>query len=384
MVQPSVRPPSGAVAVAAWMIQALRESYDVRLLSWEPMDVDLLNRFYGTALHERDVRTHVVPRPIRQVSKLDPDPFSIQPMALLQRVARTIGDRFDVLICPNDEADLGRPGIQYIHYPYLARHWDRERAANGSRLARLRVRARPWRIVSGFDFERMRRNVTLVNSDWTGRVVRERFGIETRTVYPPVAMAEGPAAPRANAFVCLGRMESRKNIPRMVSVVARLRDAGHDVGLTILAGRGRTPDESTVLREIRGLVARCPWVTLRLDVSRAELGSLLRSHRFGIHGKVDEHFGIAVAEMVAAGCIAFVPPGGGQREVVAGDPRLIYDSEEDAVRKIGAVLDSDRLAGDLLTALEPMRAAFRPERFMQEFRASVDELVAANRRLPRD
>jgi hypothetical protein len=37
-----------------------------------------------------------------------------------------------------------------------------------------------------------------------------------------------------------------------------------------------------------------------------------------------EPFGMAPAEMAAAGCIVFVPNDGGQIEIVNGDPRLVY------------------------------------------------------------
>ena len=48
----------------------------------------------------------------------------------------------------------------------------------------------------------------------------------------------------------------------------------------------------------------------------------MASHRYGIHGMREEHFGMAPAEMVRAGVIVWVPRGGGQMEIVGREPAL--------------------------------------------------------------
>ena len=52
----------------------------------------------------------------------------------------------------------------------------------------------------------------------------------------------------------------------------------------------------------------------------------------------EEHFGMAPAEMVRAGMIVWVPNGGGQVEIVGNDPRLVYESDEQAIDQIVQVL----------------------------------------------
>ncbi len=54
----------------------------------------------------------------------------------------------------------------------------------------------------------------------------------------------------------------------------------------------------------------------------------------------EEHFGMAPAEMARAGAIVWVPRGGGQMEIVGREPALMYESDDDAVRKISAMLAS--------------------------------------------
>ena len=76
----------------------------------------------------------------------------------------------------------------------------------------------------------------------------------------------------------------------------------------------------------------------------------MATHRYGIHGMREEHFGMAPAEMARAGCIVWVPRGGGQMEIVGREPVLMYDSEDDAVEKI---VEDARRSGRAAAASEP-------------------------------
>jgi len=49
-------PPGGGNGVAAWMLQALASEHDVTMLTWWPMDVGLMNRFWGTSLRAGDFK----------------------------------------------------------------------------------------------------------------------------------------------------------------------------------------------------------------------------------------------------------------------------------------------------------------------------------------
>ena len=62
LVQPSMQPPGGGNGVAAWMLQALVSEHRVTVLSWRPVEVDPINRFFGTRLRASDFDSIVVPR----------------------------------------------------------------------------------------------------------------------------------------------------------------------------------------------------------------------------------------------------------------------------------------------------------------------------------
>jgi hypothetical protein len=60
--QPDANPPGGGKAVTAWMLEALKESFEIHLLSWRPPDLASINRYYGTSLKAGDFISISVPR----------------------------------------------------------------------------------------------------------------------------------------------------------------------------------------------------------------------------------------------------------------------------------------------------------------------------------
>jgi glycosyltransferase involved in cell wall biosynthesis len=376
-VQPALDPPGGGNLVAAWMLEALRDEHALHLVAWRPPDLDACNRFYGTSLRPFDFELELVPAAARWLARPSPLPLALLRHAyLVRRSARQV-PRHDVLVTADNETDFGRRGIQYVHYPKLAMarpavdlHW-----YHASR-ALLELYYRTCARLCRFSAERMRANLTLVNSDWIGGRVRALHGIEPITLHPPVP-GVFPAVPwekRENGFVCIGRISPEKRIETMIDVVARVRARGGDVRLHIVG----TDDHGPYTRMIRGRVREnAAWVSLHEDLPRAELLRLVAHQRYGIHAMPDEHFGIAVAELVRGGCIVFVPNDGGPVEIVGRDDRLLYGSREEAVEKILATLgDADRQAS-LRARLAGRADLFSTARFVTRLRDIVREFAAA-------
>jgi glycosyltransferase involved in cell wall biosynthesis len=380
LVQPSLSSPGGGNLVAAWIVQALRDHHDVTLLSWQPPDLAVCNRSFGTSLRAADLRVQLAPAWARWLARFGPTPLVFLRDSLLFRQCVTRAGDFDLVVTANNEADLGRPGIQYIHYPRL----DLVRPAvdlrwyHGSRRL-LALYRRLCARVARFSAARMKANVTLVNSQWTGRRVRAVHGIEPVVLYPPVAgvFPDVPWSAREDGFVYIGRISPEKRIETVIEILERIRAAGRDLRLHVVG----SPDDRRYGRHIRRLIGqRARWVTLHENLGRDDLTRLISRQRYGIHAMVDEHFGIAVAEMMYGGCVVFVHRDGGPREIVGEHARLLFDSVEDAVEKILAVLD-DPAARDALRAHLAGRAAlFSAERFVRDVRAIVAQAEAGARR----
>ena len=373
LVQPSLQPPGGGNGVASWVLQALVAEHTVTVLSWQPVEVTPINRFFGTHLHRSDFDTIVVPRAWRLVPDLLPTPATLVKLSLLMRYTRKVGAGFDVIFGVYNETDYGRRGIQYIHYPSFLRprpavdlRWYHQPRAVLTAYYALTDR------IAGFSLERLRANLTLVNSNWTGEHVRSFLGGNPRTLYPPVANP-GPGLPwseRAPHFLAVGRISPEKEYERVMRILVRVRANAPDLRLTIVG----TSDRQTAryFKRLQSLARSLgDWIQFRQNISREELRGLMGSHRYGIHGMREEHFGMAPAEMARSGVIVWVPQGGGQMEIVGNEPSLMYDSEEDAAAKITSVLGDPARQERLRQGLEARAGLFSTDRFVREVREIV-------------
>ena len=373
LIQPSLQPPGGSNGVAAWILQALVPEHRVTVLSWHPVDVDPVNRFYGTRLVRSEFDTIGVPSSYRAALDHLPIPASLIKLSMLMRYTRRVSGGFDVLFGVYNETDFGRRGIQYVHYPTYLRprpavdvRWYHPKAGLDMYYA---VADR----IADFSLERMKQNVTLVNSDWTGGHLQRFLGIGTRTLYPPV-VDPAPGLPwheRRSAFLALGRISPEKEYERVMRILARVREQVPDLTLTIVG----TSDRHTrgYFRTLSALAASLgSWIEFRDNLSRDAVRALMASHRYALHGMREEHFGMAPAELARAGVIVWVPRGGGQTEIVAGEPALSYDSDDEAVGKIAATLrspDEQRRLHEFVTAAG---ARFSTAHFVTQVRDIVN------------
>ena len=99
---------------------------------------------------------------------------------------------------------------------------------------------------------------------------------------------------------------------------------------------------------------------------------LISGSRYGIHGMVGEHFGIAIAELVRLGCVCFANEDGGPAEILA-DQRLLFDTDQAAIDKICAVLADPDVQMELSAVVETRGVLFSPEAFMEGFTAACRE-----------
>ena len=362
-----------------WSLQALCADHAVSLLTAGPVALDALNAFYGTGLASGDFAVDRAPLP--GLLRSGRTAAALRG-AFYQRHCRKRAHAYDVLISAYNACDFGVPAIQCLAdfswdeatrrelhpVPEAAVH--RRRRLRAAYLALARRVAKP----SGLD-PWAPPNLVLANSAWSADLLRRRHGVEARVLYPPVtdAWPEVPPEARAAGFVCLGRVAPEKRIERVVAILGRVRELGHDVHLHVVGGL----DDSAYGRGIRALCEpRRAWIHLEGRRAGAEKARLLTHHRFGLHACQGEAFGISVAEMVKAGCIPFVPAVGGQAEIV-DHPELTYASEEEAVRKIVAVLDSNPLESALRAHLAESARRFSASRFADGLRDAVAAFVGA-------
>ena len=378
LVQPSMQPPGGGNGVAAWIIEALKRDHAVSLLTWKPIDLGSIDRYYGTSLGAADFRAYGVPPALRRLLALVPTPAGLLKTHLLLRLCKKMKDDYDVIITVNNEADFGRPGIQYIHFPWarLPRppadlSWYHLSPGVVALYHTLCAR------LGGFSFDRMKENLTLANSAWTAGKVREQHGIESIVLHPPILddFPDVPWAERESGFVCIGRIAPEKELEKIIDILASVRDRGHEAHLHIIGTSAHNRYYREILRRVR---ANASWISLDENLSRDQLVRLVSQHRYGIHGMEEEHFGMAVAEMVQAGCIVFAARGGGPEEILGSDQRLLYATREEAATKIIQAMTDPDLQISLRSHLGERKSLFSVNDFIRRIREIVDAFDPAS------
>ncbi len=370
----------GSEHVCLSIAEALQDDYRVSLVTTckdsAGIGLPALNKFCGTNVDEAKVPMVYIPLPPMFRNR-----FAAFQGSFFARGCRRLTTEFDLMFMSYGMMDLGVRGIQFMHDPGFTPELYQQLTPFPRDLRRFFYQNSPFR--NGYLWaarklapsspEGMRRNLTLVNSVWTGNIVKKTLGVETTLVYPPVrcTFPEVPWSNRDNGFVCIGRWSREKCMERVIAILAEVRKKGFDVNLH-LAGNG---GDRTYFQDLKRLAAmNGEWIAMHDGISAEEKSLLLATHRFAISARPNEPFGIALGETVKAGCITFVPNGGGQVEIV-NHPALVFEDEADAVGKIEAVLKSSAEQERLRDHLRQSAKRFSPESFQAQIRQVVKDFL---------
>ncbi len=378
-VNPFLHPPGGGEGVANFMIQTLAQRGSVTVLCWVPPNYREIDDHYGTHLSELEFETIVAAPRVHSVLNTLNIPHRLLQVHWIARCAKRLRPFYRQCLSAFNELDLGPPAVQYIHHPTGV---DLEQQVTNSNHALVRflwpfyqLSVKHW---SNWSNLNVKNNYTLVNSQWTGRSYLENAPDRQvhRVLYPPPsggARVE-TSGPKEEAFLSIGRLVRCKNWPQLVQIVDRLRSLGFEIGLTLAGGRS----DPTLLQEVLSLVSeRSSWLRLELDIPRDRIDHLIAQHRYGIHAMHQEHYGMAIAELVLGGCLTFVHDSGGQVEIVEQEAAR-YCDVDDAVAKIARVLQDPQHAARLLQAQQKNRERLSRERFHADFVSFLDDLESGN------
>ncbi|MFB6173295.1 MAG: glycosyltransferase [Halobacteriales archaeon] len=328
----------GADAVCLAACEALAAEHDVTLITVSETDPANLADRFGFDLSGVRVRSPPGDAPIAAaLSAAAPrvGPQLAARSVLLRAYFQRIADDFDLAVSTANELDLPVPSVQYVHYPQF--RIDRLPDGDPGRVNGLWSRiAAPSRAALADG------NVTLLaNSAWTADVVARAYGTHPSVVHPPVdpVPCDRAWADREAGIVTVGRLAPDKQMLDAIRIVDGVRERGHDIHLHIVGSAPRAYREYA--ERVVAAAAERPYVAVERDASRDRLETLLCTHRYGLNTKPAEHFGMSVAEYVAAGMVAFASDSGGQREILDGRADRLFDSVDQAVGLVCEAVDRD-------------------------------------------
>lgn len=372
VVHPDIRLNGGGEAVCAHVLEALCDTYDVTLVTWLPPEIDILDALYGTSLGSK--RLSVVTVAERQRYPKSLTSRSVVRYALAVRYVQDHLDEYDAVVSTWCEIAVDKPAVQYIHVPLFLPGVPYE-MLSGEQISRpqqilwrsLRFFAR---LLARGSYSEYRKSLSIANSTWTVDLVRRILDVEPDLIWPPIpkpSQWNSPWSERRNGFVAVGRLVPGKRILELIDCIELVREVCPDVTLHIVgSGTGEYADA------VRDRCKATEFAVYEGRLSNEALFNLFARNKYGIHGFPHEHFGIALAQMVMAGCLCFAPAGGGQAELLANRSEILYHDFDDAVPKIINVIQDCQEQEELLVALKPIRAALERHDFQKSFREAVD------------
>ncbi|MEL7037388.1 MAG: glycosyltransferase [Cyanobacteria bacterium J06592_8] len=361
----------GAESVGLWILEALKDQYNVTLFTLFPIDFKKLNSAYGTHLSEERVTIQsFLPKSAK--TSLD---FLVANNNVVRKLLnhfyirefKANAQEYDLVLSGYNATDLGQRGIQYIHWIDV---FDKDEEF--------------YKNISDFSDERMKSNVSLANSAVVADAIQTEYGIDSTVVYPPVVLdvQNIPWEQKENAFICSGRLTKAKQPHKAIQILKIIRAKGYDVKLYLTGGGGGFSGWK-YLRFLEKMVAEnSDWVTLYQNLPYKDYVNVLARCRYGIHYK-KEPFGISIAEMMKAGAIPFVRSVGGQVEIVGEDNQDLFfeNTVEEAVEKILSVLSNPDQQQQLRAKLEERKQIFSTDNFMNNIREFVENYLDSSETL---
>ena len=351
-------------------VEELQRTCDVTLaLNW-PSDVARAARHYEVNIDFSRLQVVTLKPEGKFLRRLD----AVIPFCTVRKLKR-LARAADIRISCANMIDFGRPGHHFI---YLMRLFG-DNAFNdfvfhrpplrGLAALRRKVRTlvaetvlRP--LLGVRSVRRMLRDPRerfYANSEYVARTMRAFYGdFANRTLYPPTVFEPGDALMTTVRdplrVVYIGRLIPEKRVLEALQVVARARQlCGADLRFAV-AGKFTDP---AYAERLKAFAAENGWVEFVGEVYREEKARFLCSGTYAVHTRLDEEFGIAVAEYLKCGVIPVVPQEGGSPEVV-GNPSLAYGDLEEAAKILVRLVRETPFRDDMGAHCRQRAQAFTP------------------------
>ncbi len=377
----------GGDCVGANILEALQDTYEVILITFNRPDFSQLNKYFNTNIKEKKIDVKFIKyRKFNDFLDKKINRFTRLKKILIEKSIRNIEDYDLFLTTTHAPLYSDKKTIHYIHTPYSIPKpsYSSSFFSNKSNLDTNRYIYTIYDVfcnkIADFDYlEVLEKDVFIANSKWTKQISEKRYLIDSKLVYPPVDTSgfedkKKDWSKRENGFLCIGRIEPKKNILRNIKIISKLRQKGFDIHLHIVG-----PMNSFLYgRKVKKLAKKHDFIYLEGRVARNRLSELIGNHRFGLHGMEYEHFGIAVAELIEGGTIPFIHETGGQKEIVGNCEELMYRSVEDAVKKIATILEDRKKRKKIQGSLPSIEKNFGKERFKKQINNIVEQALKTN------
>ena len=179
----------------------------------------------------------------------------------------------------------------------------------------------------GYGFVGSLADLTMVNSTWTKGHIQQmwKFAGKIHTLFPPVdtqSLIDLPLTKRENIIISIGQFRPEKDHALQITSYAQFLRKMQEGAIQkahislVLIGSCRGEDDESRVEELRKLSKELhvqDHVEFVLNQPYSVLKDYFRRSSVGIHTMWNEHFGIGVVEMMAAGLVTVAHDSGGPK-----------------------------------------------------------------------
>lgn len=189
----------------------------------------------------------------------------------------------------------------------------------------------------------MNKSDVLTNSEFSRKAILSAYkSAHVQILYPPVDVElfrkQGlETNERKDIILVVSRFDPAKGVENALSLARILKKRNIQIQMIILGSYTRRySDYVRLLEKMLKTWDIKDYVTLKTNASLEELFRIIRKTKIYFHPKYGEHFGISIAESMAAGLVPIVPNSGGQTEFVPG--KFQFSSLKDAADLVSSCL----------------------------------------------
>ncbi len=201
----------------------------------------------------------------------------------------------------------------------------------------------PYRVFYDIFSDNVSSTRVLSISDYIAGLCKEAWGVDSDVVYFPVPYSRW--TPISNTeregIITLGRFSPEKKQLEQIRIAESLRGVGVTSPVNIVGAVSSSLNYHLYAQlrneaEKRGVSN----VNFHPNMPQKDVISLAHSSKVFLHTMVNEHFGIATVEAIAAGCVPIVHDSGGSREIVPIE-ELRFRTEGEATEKVKRALGGE-------------------------------------------
>lgn len=214
------------------------------------------------------------------------------------------------------------------------------------------------------------------NSFFTKKVIDEEFGINSKVIYPPIAVEDFSERKKEDVILSVGRFSSLLQSKRQDVLIKAFKKAKFSKIKLVLAGGtdvGKNEFFENLKEQAKGenieIIENPDFNDLKALYAKAKIFWVAAG--FGIDEKASpervEHFGMTTVEAMAAGCVAIALKKGGQKEIIEdGVNGFLWETEKELIEKTRLLLKNNALREKMAKKAKERSKIFSKNRFCQD------------------